>query len=92
MPSWDNTARRGPRAHIAHGATPASFRKWLRGLCGGPLSQSYRGELFINAWNEWAEKAMLEPSTRFGRLYLDVLSETTALREQHHDDRTSAHG
>ncbi|WP_370213254.1 glycoside hydrolase family 99-like domain-containing protein [Roseovarius sp.] len=92
MPSWDNTARRGPRAHIAHGATPASFRNWLRGLCDGPLSQSYRGELFINAWNEWAEKAMLEPSTRFGRLYLDVLSETTALREQHHDDRTSAHG
>ena len=31
MPSWDNTARRRRDAHIAHGANPARFGKWLRG-------------------------------------------------------------
>ena len=76
LPSWDNTARRGPRAHIAHGANPASFARWLRALRAGRLAGSYRGELMINAWNEWAEKAMLEPSAQYGRANLDVLRDT----------------
>ena len=75
MPGWDNTARRGPKAHIAHGATPAGFRRWLLALQEERISSSYRQELFINAWNEWAEKAVLEPSETFGRMYLDVLAE-----------------
>jgi lipopolysaccharide biosynthesis protein len=77
MPAWDNTARRGARAHIARGANPATFRHWLTALCAGPLQGSYRGELFVNAWNEWGEKAVLEPTEVFGRLNLDVLAEAT---------------
>ncbi|WP_114964497.1 glycoside hydrolase family 99-like domain-containing protein [Alkalilacustris brevis] len=73
MPGWDNTARRGAQAHLAHGANPAAFDRWLRELCAGPLRESYRCELFINAWNEWAEKAMLEPCEQYGRACLDVL-------------------
>lgn len=72
MPGWDNTARRGPHAHIALGGTPAAYRAWLDGLCRHRLATSYRHELFINAWNEWGEKAVLEPSDRFGSLYLDM--------------------
>lgn len=78
MPGWDNTARRGPRGHIAHGANPATFRAWLHALCRARLATSYRGELFVNAWNEWAEKAVLEPSEPFGTLTLDVLGEVCA--------------
>lgn len=74
MPSWDNTARRGDKAHLAYGANPASFDLWLRALAETGLERSYRGELFINAWNEWAEKAVLEPSMKYGDLYLKVLS------------------
>ncbi|WP_407493668.1 glycoside hydrolase family 99-like domain-containing protein [Pseudooceanicola sp. MF1-13] len=75
MPSWDNTARRKNRAHIAKGANPATFRAWLTDVQQTSLQNGYRGELFINAWNEWAEKAMLEPCQTFGRLNLDVLAE-----------------
>ncbi|WP_276717489.1 glycoside hydrolase family 99-like domain-containing protein [Pseudooceanicola nitratireducens] len=78
MPSWDNTARRKVRAHIARGGSPATFRKWLREMHETVLETSYRNELFINAWNEWGEKAMLEPSQTFGHLYLDVLTEVTS--------------
>lgn len=74
MPSWDNTARRGLRAHIAHGANPASFRCWLSRLLHNRVAASYRQELFVNAWNEWAEKAVLEPSQTFGTAYLEVLA------------------
>lgn len=73
MPGWDNTARRGNHAHIAFGATPASFRRWLVALQRHRLPESYRRELFLNAWNEWAEKAVLEPSETFGCATLDVL-------------------
>lgn len=78
MPSWDNTARRGTGAHIAHGANPASFGVWLRMVLEHRVPQGYRRELFLNAWNEWGEKAVMEPSQTFGRLNLDVLAEAIA--------------
>jgi hypothetical protein len=67
--------RRGALGHIAYGANPATFRAWLRGLQKGPFAGYYQQELFINIWNEWAEKTMLEPSEIFGQMYLDVLAE-----------------
>lgn len=75
MPCWDNTARRGSAAHMAYGATPARFDQWLRGMLARRVPSSYRNELFINAWNEWAEKAMLEPSEQFHKAYLTVLED-----------------
>jgi hypothetical protein len=74
MPSWDNTARRRRAAHIAHGANPLRFARWLAGLAETRLATSYRQELMVNAWNEWAEKAVLEPSAQHGRAYLDALA------------------
>lgn len=73
MPSWDNTARRGLNAHMAYGANPARFSFWLERLREHRLPGSYRQELFLNAWNEWAEKAVLEPTMNYGDLYLKVL-------------------
>jgi len=74
MPSWDNTARRGDAAHIAWGANPMTFDGWLEEVCRYRIDGSYREELFVNAWNEWAEKAMLEPSRQYGDAYLRTLS------------------
>jgi lipopolysaccharide biosynthesis protein len=78
MPSWDNSARRGLRAHIAYGANPASFRRWLDAMLRQRIAGSYRQELFINAWNEWAEKAVMEPSQAFGSAFLDVVKDEFA--------------
>ncbi|WP_417267842.1 glycoside hydrolase family 99-like domain-containing protein [Celeribacter baekdonensis] len=75
MPSWDNTARRGVNAHIAYGANIGTFRRWLYDLLEKRLATSYREELWINAWNEWAEKAVLEPTQKNGDAYLSVLTE-----------------
>lgn len=82
MPGWDNAARRGMRGHIAHGAHPGSFRSWLDALQRHAIAGSYRQELFINAWNEWGEKAVMEPSQTFGDQYLRVLCEALSTSER----------
>lgn len=90
MPSWDNTARRGTAAHLAWGAHPLQFERWARDLCKTRLEHSYQGEVMINAWNEWAEKAVLEPGGRYGHGYLNALrrglgkSTTTAVTTASH--------
>lgn len=68
MPSWDNTARKGVRANVFHGSTPESFKVWLSALMEQASLQAPSGQrlVFINAWNEWAEGAYLEPDRRLG--------------------------
>ena len=85
MPSWDNTARRGLKAHMAYGANPGRFDYWLRQIAEHRLSGSYRNELFVNAWNEWAEKAVLEPSLKYDDQYLRVLENRIVPAEQEQD-------
>lgn len=73
FPSWDNTARRGTEGWVLHGSTPETYESWLRGAIERarqrPPSQRI---VFINAWNEWAEGAYLEPDERHGRAYLEA--------------------
>lgn len=71
---WDNTARYGSRATIFQGATPEKFEFWLKKLVSKVSKKSENEQLiFINAWNEWAESAYLEPDERFGLKYLDMI-------------------
>ena len=74
MTSWDNTARRGSASHIFVNSHPEAYEVWLRGVVDATKRDLPPGErlLFINAWNEWAEGAHLEPDTRFGRGYLEA--------------------
>ncbi|MCX7568053.1 glycoside hydrolase family 99-like domain-containing protein [Sulfitobacter sp. F26169L] len=73
MPSWDNTARRGFSAHMAYGANPARFGVWLDQMMRHRVAGSYRNEMFVNAWNEWAEKAVMEPNAVYGDVALRTL-------------------
>ena len=85
MPAWDNTARRGAQATVFHGSTPSIYAAWLKDACDVTM-QNPVGErlLFINAWNEWAEGAHLEPDARYGYAYLD--STANILRSYYRDD------
>lgn len=74
-PDWDNSARRMQKAHILTGSTPDMFGRWVEEATRLTV-QRYAARqieepvLFVNAWNEWAEGAALEPSEVFGDLYL----------------------
>jgi hypothetical protein len=74
MPGWDNTARRPNHALTFVNATPEIYELWLREVVAGTVEQHQGDErlVFINAWNEWAEAAHLEPDRRFGRQYLEA--------------------
>ena len=71
MPAWDNTARRPRLGNIFHGSTPALFRKWLdKSIARARRNPPDERFVVINAWNEWAEGAYLEPDRRLGYAYL----------------------
>lgn len=86
--SWDNTARNQIAPRIFERFSIPVYKKWLTLLC----QQVYRNPkysdeekiVFINAWNEWAEGAHLEPDRKYGFAYLQATSE--AVREGVNDD------
>ncbi len=72
MTAWDNTARRKGAAHAFIGSTPDIYEFWLRGAIE-KTQQMHSGDeqiVFVNAWNEWAEGAHLEPDQKNGHSYL----------------------
>ncbi len=73
-PGWDNTARKKTNATIFINSSPRRFQNWaLNALKDTSFAQGSNGILFINAWNEWAEGAHLEPDQRYGYGYLEAL-------------------
>ena len=87
-PSWDNEARKPGRGVDFYGATPAAYGAWLAAAADQAREAPTPDErlVFINAWNEWAEGAHLEPDRHLGYAYLaetrrmvDRLSGATSL-------------
>ena len=71
MVAFDNTPRRQWSPHIWFGSNPYTFRRWLAAAVESVADRPSDERLvFINAWNEWAEGAVLEPTDRFGRTFL----------------------
>jgi hypothetical protein len=69
---WDNSPRKSYNSIIMQGASPEKFKKYFSRLfmkaleIGSPM-------LAINAWNEWAEGAYLEPDEKYGFSYLEAI-------------------
>jgi lipopolysaccharide biosynthesis protein len=71
MVAFDNTPRRQWAPDIWYGSNPYTFRRWLAAAVRSVVHRPSDERLvFVNAWNEWAEGAVLEPNDRFGRSYL----------------------
>jgi lipopolysaccharide biosynthesis protein len=77
-PRWDNTPRRGDSGLVLHGSTPELFERWCRGALERLPADPEANFLFVNAWNEWAEGAVLEPDRTWGSGYLAALARALA--------------
>ena len=75
FPSWDNTARRQNESVIIENTNPKLFEFWLSALRQYTRERLGKSNdfIFINAWNEWAEGAHLEPDRIMGRAFLEAI-------------------
>lgn len=74
-PSWDNTARRKNKANIFVNSSPKGYREWLGNAVSDTCNRLRNPDerlVFVNAWNEWAEGAYLEPDQKYGYAYLEA--------------------
>lgn len=81
FPGWDNEARTPGRGITFINTSPLKFQRWLSYLLGFTQKHFKSSErfIFVNAWNEWAEGAHLEPDRKYGFGYLETCRIATQL-------------
>ena len=74
-PGWDNSPRRREQANIFYGNSPQLFAKHLKSAAAinQKIADATENIVFVNAWNEWAEGAYLEPDWDKGYAYLQSI-------------------
>jgi len=77
IPNWDNTPRSGVNGFVFHNSTPTLFATHLEQAIEQVCHREADKQMvFVKSWNEWAEGNYLEPDQRFGRAFLQALSDT----------------
>lgn len=71
---WDNTPRHGYRGYLISSISKEAFFIYMDTIKDSEF-------VFINAWNEWCEGMMLEPTSDKKYLYLEWLKEWTENNE-----------
>ena len=72
FPRWDNSPRKGKNSRVIRTATPEKFENYLSKLVSTKRTDS-SDIVLLNAWNEWGEGAILEPTTLDGYGYLEAV-------------------
>lgn len=76
--SWDNSARKGRNSMIVKNSSPENFEKNLRKLISNNRKDATNDFIVINAWNEWSEGAILEPTEKDKYAYLEKIKRITS--------------
>lgn len=88
---WDNSPRNRVYGSALECVSPGAFQFWLEEAVRYAQDFLHDNEkiVVINAWNEWAEGAYLEPDSVFGHQYLeavDMVLTRSKLGELHSDN------
>ena len=77
MTGFDNSPRRKNNVGIFLNNSPVLYGEWLKEAIEYTIKNFKKQEqlIFINAWNEWGEGAILEPCNQWGRQYLEATLE-----------------
>ena len=68
---WDNTPR-NKYGVLYQGFTPEKFSDCFSKLISRAIKEN-KPVVFLNAWNEWAEGAYLEPDKKYGNVKLEII-------------------
>jgi len=68
MTYFDSTARKIYTGAQIFSTPPELYQKWLTKI----IQESQTDQVFITAWNEWAEGMHLEPDQKYGYAYLQA--------------------
>jgi lipopolysaccharide biosynthesis protein/glycosyltransferase involved in cell wall biosynthesis len=74
-PSWDNTPRKKQKGIIFVNSSPFGYLFWLYNALNETINRVTNKDkriVFVNAWNEWAEGAYIEPDKKYGYAYLEA--------------------
>ena len=71
--SWDNTPRKGKKGLVITESSPQKFEKFFELLKNNNRTDESKNIYFINAWNEWGEGAVLEPTDKYRFEFLDAI-------------------
>ena len=71
---WDNTSRHGSRGDVVTAPSKETFMKYMDSV----KDSEY---VFVNAWNEWCEGMILEPTEENGYKFLEWIKEWTDKNE-----------
>ncbi|MDO5340842.1 MAG: glycoside hydrolase family 99-like domain-containing protein [Bacteroidia bacterium] len=85
FPCWDNTPRKAWSRGFSFLLTDEDYKTWLREIINWTRENNNedRQYIYINAWNEWGEGAILEPTQRYGYKYLQITKEVL---EEHNNE------
>lgn len=75
---WDNTPRHGSRGDVVTSPSKETFMKYMDSI----KDSEY---VFVNAWNEWCEGMILEPTEENGYKYLEWIKEWSENNENRID-------
>ena len=76
---FDNSPRKGKKGMVFRGGNPEKFETYMRQLISNTSRNYVDDYVVVNAWNEWAEGAHLEPDEKNKYGYLQAISNVSSI-------------
>jgi hypothetical protein len=78
---FDNSPRKGKKGMIIKGSNPKKFYYYMKQLLNDTSRNYDDNFVVVNAWNEWAEGAILEPTEQYKYDYLNAIRKLVSGQE-----------
>lgn len=76
IPNWDHTPRSGRNGYLFTHTDPEIFKKHVKYVFEKIRNKPQDRQIcFLKSWNEWGEGNYMEPDIKYGRGYIEALSE-----------------
>lgn len=79
IPNWDHTPRSGIHGFVLQDSTPEYFLKHVKQVFDSISHKPKEKQIvFLKSWNEWGEGNYIEPDSKYGYEYLNIIQKLLA--------------